>query len=172
MINQEIINLITFAIAVVGALLGIINTVHNLDKDRVKIRVQPVLAIMMGIPQRDEEYTGVQITNLSSFSISIHDVGFLLQKTDKRAAIVNPLTANGEVSLPFELGSRKKETFYTKLDSLIRDAGLLKCAYCFTSCGTEVFGNSKIIKQINEKKLEFFLSQSGQSYKKAVKNTG
>jgi hypothetical protein len=90
----EMAQLATTSIAVVGAVLGIINTWHGLDKSRMKLKVVPAHAIPFG--GMDERLRlCIEITNLSSFAVKINDAGVLFHGTDKRAAIVNPLFSDG-----------------------------------------------------------------------------
>jgi hypothetical protein len=72
--EQEITNMqvVTMAIAVLGAVLGIINTWYNLDKSRVKLKVTPAHAIPFGAVDPKLKFC-VQITNLSFFPVTISD---------------------------------------------------------------------------------------------------
>ncbi|TAM42066.1 hypothetical protein EPN54_01410 [bacterium] len=152
--GQNLINLITFGIAVVGAILGIINTVYAIDKDRIKLRVRPVFGYTVGAPHLKEKYIGVEIINLSIFPVSIAEAGFMLEKTTQRAAILNPLTHKGVISLPYKLPSREKITLYADYDYMIDDPYLIKCVYCATECGLVTKGKSKAINHINEEKIK------------------
>jgi hypothetical protein len=48
----EMAQLATTSVAVVGAVLGIINTWHGLDKSRMKLKVVPAHAIPLGVWMR------------------------------------------------------------------------------------------------------------------------
>lgn len=66
---------VTLAVAFLGAVLGIINTWHGLDKSKVKLK-QPAHAIQYG---GADPLIGlsIQITNLSAFAVTIEEVGML-----------------------------------------------------------------------------------------------
>lgn len=155
----NIFGVITFATAVVGAVLGIINTIYNINKDRIKLRVRPVFAYTVGASQLKSKYIGVEIINISSFPVSINEAGFTLKGSKQRAVILNPLTHKGEVPLPYKLPSREKITLYADYDSFIQDPYFVRCAYCETSCGITAKGKSKAIKDINDKKLQHRINQ-------------
>jgi hypothetical protein len=152
--DQNLINWITFAIAVIGAILGIINTVYAIDKDRVKLKVRPVFGYTFGAPHLKEKYIGIEIINLSTFPVSINQAGFMLEKTTQRAVIPRPLTTQGAIYLPYKLPSREKITLYADYDNIMDDPILIKCAYCETECAILVKGKSKAIEQINEEKIK------------------
>lgn len=167
--DQNLINLITFGIAVVGAILGIINTVYAIDKDRVKLKVRPVFGVTTGAPHLKEEYIGIEIINLSTFPISISQAGFMLGRTKQRAAILRPLTTQGVIYLPYKLPSREKITLYADYDYVVNDPMLIKCAYCETDCARLVKGKSKLLKQINEEKIKRLVNKSSKFFGDTLK---
>jgi len=71
---------VTLAIAVLGAILGIINTWHNLDKRRVKLKVTPAHAIPVGGMDPRLQFC-IEITNLSEFPLTISDAGVFFKGT-------------------------------------------------------------------------------------------
>ena len=88
------IQVITFSIALLGAVLGLINTWHGLDKSRLKMRVVPKTAIPVG--SADPRLTiCVEVTNLSAFAITIRETGFKLRRSKERAAIIEPVVIDG-----------------------------------------------------------------------------
>jgi hypothetical protein len=70
----SIMQAITLAIAVLGAVLGVINTWIDLDKSRVKLKVTPAHAIPVGGADPRLQFS-LTITNLSSFAVTIDDAG-------------------------------------------------------------------------------------------------
>ncbi|MBW8851343.1 MAG: hypothetical protein JF600_11225 [Xanthomonadales bacterium] len=68
---------ITLAVAAVGAVLGIINTWHTIDKNQVKLKVVPKHAIPYGAMDHRLRMC-IEVTNLSSFPITIEEVGVFL----------------------------------------------------------------------------------------------
>lgn len=158
--DQNSINFITFAIAVIGAILGIINTIYAIDKDRVKLKVYPVVGYTIGTKDLKERYIGIEIINLSIFPVSISQVGFILEKAIQRVAIIRPFTTQGSIYLPYKLPSREKITLYANYDSIMDNPVLIKCVYCETECAILTKGKSKVIEQINEEKIKRLSNKS------------
>jgi hypothetical protein len=136
---------ITLAIAVLGAALGLINTWHQLDRTRIKLRVRPKHAIPFG--GADPRLTFcIEVTNLSAFPVTIEEVGVLYSGTDRRSAYPNPILSNGG-SWPVRLESRDSVTAYGQPPSSKAEAPL-KCAYARTACGITCKGSSPAFRQL------------------------
>lgn len=135
---------ITFAIAVLGAVLGIINTWQALDRSRVKIRVRPKHAIPIG--GADSRLTFcIEITNLSAFAITVEEAGVFYKGTDKRGAYTQPVLIDG-LSWPRRLEPRSAVTIYGQPPD--GETHRLKCAYARTACGVTRTGTSPAFKQL------------------------
>ena len=74
---------VTLAIALLGAVLGVINTWHALDKNRVKLKVVPKIAMTLG---RSGSAVGfcIEITNLSAFAVTVDEAGVHFRGTEAR----------------------------------------------------------------------------------------
>jgi hypothetical protein len=138
---------ITFAIAVLGAVLGLINTWHGLDKSRVKLKVLPAYVIQIGGLNQFFEFS-IEVTNLSTFPVTIREVGFLFHGSKKRG-FIEMRTLDGS-SLPRRLEPRSSFTLYSRLPNA--ENGKIRCAYAATQCGVMKRGNSPALKQIAEGK--------------------
>lgn len=137
----------TLAIAAIGAVLGVINTWHNLDKSKVKLKVLPAHAIPVGNVNQDISIS-IEVTNLSSFAVTISDIGFFLHGTSGRATIVRPIFSDGKGSFPKKLEPRSSITVYSVTP--VYDQGYrIKKAYARTQCGITKTGNSPALKQIS-----------------------
>lgn len=137
---------ITLAIAVLGAALGLINTWHNLDKSRIKIRVVPKHAIPVGAADPNLTLC-IEITNLSSFPISVEEAGVFYKGTKRRGAIISPLFSDGGTAWPRRLEARSSITVYSQTPHYSADHRI-KCAYARTQCGVVITGTSPALKQI------------------------
>ena len=144
---MTVINGITLALALLGAVLGIINTWHSLDKSRVKLRVRPKHAIPFGA--MDERLTFcIEITNLSAFAITVEEAGVSLRASDQRLAYTNPVLIDiGD--WPRRLEPRTSVTIYGRAPST--DGPRLKCAYATTACGVTREGTSPAFKQLTSR---------------------
>jgi hypothetical protein len=137
---------ITLVVALVGAVLGIINTWQNLSKSRVKLRVLPKRAIPVG--GADPRFTFcIEITNLSDFAVTIEEAGVFYEGTNCRGAIVQPVFADGGSSWPRRLESRSSLTVYSQMPTSTRGYPI-KSAYARTQDGYTKTGTSPALKQI------------------------
>ncbi len=144
---QDITSLqvITLAIAFLGAVLGIVNTWHGLEKSRLKLRVRPAHAIPVG-PINPSLTFCIEVTNLSSFAVTVSDVGVFYKGTKLRGSIVQPVLIDGG-SWPRRLEPRSSVTVYgQRPDST--SIKRIKTAYAITQCGYTKTGSSPALKQI------------------------
>jgi len=140
-----LIDAVTLAIAILGAVLGVINTWHALDRSRVKLKVLPAHAIPVGGADPRLKFC-IGVTNLSAFPVTIKEVGVLYKGTDRRGVFIDPFLMDGG-SWPRRLEPRSSVTVYgQKPDST---PGLrIRCAYATTDCGHTKKGNSPALRQI------------------------
>ena len=137
---------VTLSIAVLGAVLGIMNTWRSIDRDRVKLKVVPKQATPMSQYGIGQSTLCIDVTNFSTFPIVITEVGLLYQGTPTRGAIINPIVIDGG-SFPRKLEPRTSITVYTHPDALNDHHGyMIKCAYARTDCGVMKKGNSKALE--------------------------
>lgn len=149
---MTIISAITLAIAALGAVLGIINTWHSLDKSRVKLRIRPKHAIPIGAADPRITFC-IEVTNLSSFAVTISQAGVMYHGSERRGGYVQPILIDGK-EWPRRLEPRSSVTIYGMPPT--SEGGLsLKCAYAETECGVVRTGTSPAFKQIaHEEKLK------------------
>lgn len=136
---------VTLAIAVIGAVLGVINTWRTIDRGRVKLRVVPTHAIPYGGAPQNIRFC-VQVTNLSEFAVTIDDAGVFFHDTKNRGSIINPVFAdNGP--WPRRLEPRTSLSIYSELPRQ-KDGRKIKRAYVRTQCGRIKTGTSPALRQI------------------------
>lgn len=140
-----LLQITTLAIAFLGAVLGIINTWHGLDKSRVKLRVSPAHAIPVGGAPSSIELS-ITVTNLSAFAVTVCDVGIQFRWSKKRGTFFAPMTADGG-KWPRRLEPRSSVTIYAERPDS-RSNGRIRCAYATTECGVKQTGNSPALKQM------------------------
>ena len=139
---------ITLSIAVLGAVLGIINTWKSFDRDRLKLKVIPKHAIPVGNLVDQNIRFCVEVINLSTFPVTVCEIGMLFHNTDRRGAVLNPIVIDGK-PFPRRLEPRTSFTVYLRHEAFQNEHGYrIKCAYAETDCGERVKGNSPALKQL------------------------
>lgn len=142
MYSFDVKDVVTIAIAAVGAVLGVINTLHSLNQNRVRLRVVPKFAHLVINGIMGDEKGCIEVINLSAFPVSVSEVGFTLgdgtARKGHKAQIAMPYTPDGK---PFarRLESRESVTGYFDLDGLPHDIGK---AYVKTDCDEVAYGMS------------------------------
>jgi hypothetical protein len=140
---------VTLAIACVGAVLGIVNTWKALDKDRPKLRVVPKQAFLVGPAAQLDPRTRlcIEVTNLSTFPLTVTEVGVLFNGTASRGALINHTLSNGS-TLPQRLEPRTSVTVYAHPNALAGNPHRVRCAYASTDCGLRFTGKSGALEQL------------------------
>src|ERR1051326_1701245 len=131
---------LTLALAAVGAVLGVINTLHGLDKSRVKLKVTPQHAISVGGADSRIEFC-IEVINLSAFAVTVRDVGVLYHGTDALGSIASPPFLIDGGPWPRRLEPRSAVTLYSPRPQSW-NGERVKCAYAQTECGHMKTGNS------------------------------
>lgn len=139
---------ITLAIAVLGAVLGLLNTWHSIDNRRLKVRVRFLNVVALD----DSIDAGIEVTNLSAFPLTIREVGMTLRRARGRPAevlLIVPRVASPR-ELPARLEPREQTTVYFKAAELPHIAAELGKAYAKTTCGETFKGETGALKQLRE----------------------
>jgi len=151
---MNLITGVTLGIALVGVVLGIINTIHSLNRDRIILRVIPVRVLTPGLSLRED--LGVQIINLSYIPVVVSVVGFSLSKRsffpskgkkDKRIPFINPVVLEGG-AFPRVLNPGFLMTILVP-EQILKSEKFksVKFAYARTSCGLIFKGNNRVLMQ-------------------------
>jgi hypothetical protein len=136
---------ITLAIAVLGAVLGVINTWIGLDKSRVKLRVAPAHAIPVGDADPRLRFS-LTITILSAFVVTIKEAGIFYSRSTKRGSLTQPVLADGR-AWPRRLEPRSSVTLYSQRPAAV-NGRRIRTAYARTACGVTKTGSSPALRQI------------------------
>ena len=158
---------VTLGIALVGAVLGVLNTWDKLSKNRVRLRVVPKLAIFTGgdtwiTGDRNSELANrllargalrrlcVTIVNLSAFPVTISDVGFGRVENHRRHSLVAPEISPSRKEWPPRLEPRESIVAYGPVDDFSLDAEIVSdaVAYAKTDCGKIAYGKSAIFTDL------------------------
>jgi hypothetical protein len=133
---------ITLAIAVLGAVLGVLNWWRNFNTDRVRLRVVPI-AFRFG--EVGDVVLAVQVVNLSTFAVTLDEIGFTLDRqtrtTERDHIQLFPCVLVEGGSLPKRLIPRAVATVNTTVTAENK-AKLLagtERLYAETACGVRGF---------------------------------
>lgn len=132
----------TFALAMLGAVLGLINTWSGFSARRLRVTVVPAHAMTTN------GGTGfcIEIKNRSAFPIVVHEVGFTLKGTNRRVTVGRPyFIDNG--AMPRRLDAREAFTAYFERPRNIGHT--IEAAYARLASGEQVTGKSPALKQLN-----------------------
>jgi hypothetical protein len=141
---------ITLGIALVGAVLGIINTWQGYDRDRVKLRVALKVAYLFGPHGVSREpQLAIEVVNRSPFPLTISQLGLEQKDSKSTLALVDPITVDN-TKLPRRLESRSAFTAYFSVAAT--DKAILhnlSRAYAKTDSGEIAYSSRKLTKRIH-----------------------
>jgi hypothetical protein len=127
-----------------GAVLGIINTVRAINRDRVRLKVRPVWTF-----HADGHFVSIEAVNIGYVAVTVAEVVFTLKSKEHSKLTFLPYAG---AQLPHRLEARTAVTIYAKpgleYNAAFKDA---KRAYVRTACGCYFTGTSPMLKGIIEK---------------------
>lgn len=133
---------ITLAVAIIGAVLGIVNFWRATDLDRVRLKVIPQLYLF----DTGLEGICVEVVNLSAFAVTIRQIGFTLP--GPQMLIGDMSWSHLNETLPKRMEPRTSFTLYfrpgTFEDPRLADA---RNAFAKTACGLQFTGVSGAFHQ-------------------------
>ncbi len=145
---------VTLGIAILGAVTGITGIglsiwamYRELDRDRVKLKVIPNIAIPVGDGYFPHTMT-IEVTNLSAFPVSIAQVGVLFRDSEETGFCLETRTVDGgPVHRRMDPRTSMSVMFPAEF---IRDRkfGRVRCALVTTACGERVEGTSGALEQM------------------------
>jgi hypothetical protein len=149
---------ITAAIAGAGLALSIYNTVQASIRNRVRLSVLPKSAVLVteGAMLRSlREYPPgamfcIEVINLSTFAVTIDEIGFTRRRSKKRAACPLPVVTDGK-PWPRRVEPHESVSAYIDIANLPTD---IYKAYAQTQSGKTRFGNSAALAELRKALLE------------------
>lgn len=146
--TMTVVQGVTLAIAMLGAALGIINTWIAVSNRRVRLKVRPMWTVGAG----PNAGFSIEVTNLSTFPLTITEVGFLYGRgkslAPARMVITQPMVVDGK-GWPRRLEAREEVSVYFDLGS-IPTGEPFRRAYTKTACGEVATGDSPALKQLRD----------------------
>jgi len=134
-------------LGITGTVLSIVNTWRLFDRDKVKLRVRPTLVKPIG-GQDVRPRVSIDVLNLSVFSVTVDEVGFLYHDSTDRGMIFQPIMLDGG-TFPRRLKPR------TSLSAMCNPSmhlderfAYVYCAYAETDCGVRAEGTSAALRQL------------------------
>lgn len=172
---------VTFGIALLGAVLGVINTARSIWRDRVKLRVVPIYRQQMlqtrdgrrgvvitefagGLGPAPDGLVGVRVTNLGFLDITLVNAGFTASNciTRHRRSRFRRIPifedAAGAATFPRVLKPRESFTVWA---AGIGDPEFAAClrtvtrVYATTDCGVDAFGTSGLLRALRRRARSF-----------------
>jgi hypothetical protein len=141
-------DLITFGLATVGAVLGVLNTWRAITRDQPKIKVIPKRAIPVGGFDERVDFC-IEAVNLGTFALTITELGVLHNGTSGRSTIVQPILLD-KGPWPRRLEPRSSVTGYFSSELIDVSKHSVRCAYAKTDCGLTFQGTTPALRQIAE----------------------
>jgi len=131
---------ITLAIAVLGAVLGVLNFWRSVDRDRVFLKVVPSCYFT----SHGERGVCVDVINLGFIPVTVNRIGFDLTGGEVYISLLNYM---GGESLPKRLEPRTSFTFYFP-PVTFQDPKLARALHASarTACGKIFTGNSPALR--------------------------
>jgi len=135
-------DIFTIGAATLGAVLGVMNTWNSINTRRLRVKVTPnFVHDLAGQPLG----ASIEVTNLSSFPISVAEVGF---EADGGRLI--PILQT-RISLPHRLEARDSVAIFIDPPAFRPPPGVkIGAAYVRTACDTRIRGNSPAGRQLSQ----------------------
>ena len=142
-IDPALLQSVTLAIAVIGAVLGLLNAWRNWVNDRVRVRV----SVSQGVDTLGARVLLIGVVNLSTFPVTIDVIGFNRVGATDHVQLTNPQFLRAH-TLPERLESRAALTVVQRVGAMPSDiAGSLRQAYVKTACGHTFIGGRKCLDE-------------------------
>jgi hypothetical protein len=132
---------------VLGAVLGVINTWHQIQTNKVRLKVTPQFVFPVGPLEGSEINFGIDVINQSGFPLTIVDVGLNLSD-GRKIPIVASVSCDIPSQLPIRLESRSSYSKMFNILSLDDHLAQVVSAYARTGCGVVETGTSGALKQL------------------------
>ena len=148
--TTDIKEFLTIGCAVLGASLGVINTVTGLSQRRLRLKVIPKTVVRNGrdifstnLKVLEDSYPAIEVINLSAFPVTISEAGFTLKGSANRV-VCDPSPVIDNKPWPRRLEPREAVTVYFPYGIFPKN---LHLAYAQTDCNEKRVGDSPALKK-------------------------
>lgn len=146
---------VTLAIAVLGAVLGFINTWMKMSENRIKASVRGRMIIPVGDGVVGVERLCIEVVNLGPVPFTVNMVGAKIRTTAKNKfiAIKNPMATGPAAKLPRRLEQREAVAAFANPGALTAERLQNIRYFCArTDCGVTIKGSVKALRNSMSKK--------------------
>lgn len=134
----------TLGLALLGAVLGVVNLWRAISRDRIKLRVVPK---WYGSLATDDTGICIEVVNLGRFPVTIHKVGFTTT-ADREIFHLGTSALHG-ASLPHRLEAGAAFTALLPAGAEHDEAfAFVRSAFARTACGKVFTGSSKALRHL------------------------
>lgn len=137
---------VTLGIALIGAVLGIMNMWRSISHDKPKIKVIPRRAHPVGGADERIDFC-IEAVNLGAVAVTVCELGFFHRGTAARSSLIVPIIIDGG-PWPRRLEPRTSVTVYCYSDRVDASKHSIRCAYGMTDCGLTFTGTSRALKDM------------------------
>jgi hypothetical protein len=135
----------TLGIALIGAVLGIVNMWRSFSRDKPEIKVIPKTAIPVGGVDERIDFC-IEAVNLGAVAVTISELGLFHRGTAYRSSLtITPIIIDGG-PWPRRLEPRTSVTVYGRSDTVDASKHAIRCAYAMTDCGLTFEGTSDALE--------------------------
>lgn len=138
---------------VLGAVLGIVNTWNTISARKVRVVVRPTFAygidIFGGLAARPR--VGIEVVNLSTFPVTVTEVGFALAGTKARANVLRPIVIDGK---PWPRRLEAREAVSTYCDPPDDPKARVKAVYASLATGERFTRRGRFVKNLRQAMAE------------------
>ena len=136
---------ITFAIALLGAILGVMNTWRSFDRDKIRVSVSPRWAFHSHPIEGSQTRLCIEVVNLSYLPITITQVAFEHRNRKEIFAFL-PVFMDGQ-TMPRRLEPRASFTVFM-MPGVENHEGMAEVKHAFvkTACGLVFNGTNNALK--------------------------
>ena len=144
MVGSDFVSYVAVSLGAVGSVLSIINTINALSQRKVHLKVSPAQAI---IPNSNTVLVSVDVTNLSTFPITVNEIGMTIHRSKSRVVVFQPTVIDGG---PFPRRLEPRESVCLLFDPKEASGEYVGKTYAKTACGVLATGTSPAFQQLRE----------------------
>ncbi len=137
---------ITFSIAVLGAVLGLLNFYRAVARDKVHVKITPSLYVMAPPGRSPIQGMSVEVINLGFVPVTVSNA-YIQLRNNSIVADMGITTSLGKWEIPVRLEARESTTLFFSAEfnheeSLVN----AKCVLVKTACGINLRSSNRVFR--------------------------